>query len=65
MGTLIEAYNKVIQQNQRLNDEISKVEAEIHKKTASASDDSAERIERLEAQIEKIDDYLLRIRGFQ
>ena len=65
MGTLIEAYNNVIQQNQRLNDEISKVEAEIHKKTASASDDSAERIERLEAQIEKIDDYLLRIRGFQ
>lgn len=65
MGTLIEAYNKVIQQNQKLNDEISKVEAEIHRKTASASDDSAERIERLEAQIEKIDDYLLRIRGFQ
>lgn len=65
MGTLIEAYNKVIKQNQTLNDEISRIEDEIRKKAATASDDSAERIERLEGQIEKIEEYLLKIRGFQ
>ena len=65
MGTLIEAYNKVIERAQKLNDEIARLEGAIQRKTASANDDSALRIERLETQIEKIDDYLLRIKGFQ
>jgi len=65
MGTLIEAYSRAIKQNQSLNEDISRIEVEIQNKTTTAPDDSAQRIERLEAQIVKIDDYLLRIQGFQ
>lgn len=65
MGMLIEAYNQVIKTAQTLSDEIARLEADIQKKTAVSTDDAALRIERLEAQIVKIDDYLLRIKGFQ
>lgn len=65
MGTLIESYNQVVSQVKAINDKIQKTELEIRQRSDNMSVNTVARIIKLEEQLEKIDDYLLRIKGFQ
>lgn len=65
MSTLINSYRNVSKQLQALNDKITKGKNEIEQLSASFSGDSSVRIAKLEEQLVKIDEYLLKIKGFQ
>lgn len=65
MSALIDSYRNVSKQLLSLNDKIAKEEAEIEQLVASFSGDSSVRIANLEEQLVRIDEYLLKIRGFQ
>ncbi len=65
MGTLIEAYEQVSKRVLELNEKLRYVEGEISRLSASFMGDASGRIEKLTEQLEKIDEYLLKIRGFQ
>lgn len=65
MGALIDSYKNVSKQLQVWNDQISSAENEIAQLAASFSGDSATRIAKLEEQLVKIDEYLLKIKGYQ
>lgn len=65
MSTLIDSYRNVSKQLQALNDKITKEKNEIEQLSASFSGDSSVRIAKLEEQLVKIDEYLLKIKGFQ
>lgn len=65
MGVLIDAYRQVASKVNEINANIQNIEAEIKKKTKDNSGSRKARIIKLQEQLEKIDDYLLRIRGFQ
>lgn len=65
MSSLIENYNNVVKRVKELNSQIdSNKQAIANLKTNSEGDISA-RITNLEEQLVKIDDYLLKIKGFQ
>lgn len=65
MSELIESYSRIIFWVQQISDQIKAAEQEIAKRSSTVSDNSAVRIKKLEEQLEKIDDYLLKVRGFQ
>ena len=65
MSTIIELYNQVSKRVQELNARIKSAEDEILKISTAFSGDNSARIARLEEQLVKIDDYLLKIKGFQ
>lgn len=65
MEKLLELYHQVIEVVNGLDEKIRRTEDEIRKRKAAASFDSSARIEKLKEQLVKIDDYLLRVRGFQ
>ena len=65
MGKLIESYNDIISRVKSINDRIRQIESEIQQKSADATSDNTARILKLEEQLVKIDDYVLRIKGFQ
>lgn len=65
MSTLIDSYRNASKQLQSLNDKIAKEESTIKQLSASVSGDSSVRITKLEEQLVKIDEYLLKIKGFQ
>ena len=65
MGTLIEAYERVSGRVSRLQEKVRSTEGEIAGLSASFMGDVSGRIEKLTEQLEKIDEYLLKIKGFQ
>lgn len=65
MSILIDSYKNVSKRLHELNDKIAKEEAEIEQLSASFSGDSSVRIAKLEEQLVKIDEYLLKVKGFQ
>lgn len=65
MGKLVDLYNEVISHVKSINDRIKQIESEIQQKSADATSDNTARIIKLEEQLAKIDDYLLRVKGFQ
>ena len=65
MGKLTESYNDIISRVKSINDRIKLTESEIQRKLADTVSDNTARIIKLEEQLAKIDDYLLRVKGFQ
>ena len=65
MRPLIESYNQLFGKVKAINDKIINTESEIKKLTEDTSGETAIRIERLEAQLAKIEEYIPRIKGFQ
>lgn len=65
MGTLMESYNQVVLKLEAITGRIQKTELEIKQRTDTTLVDTTARIIKLEEQLEKIDEYLLRIKGFQ
>ena len=65
MSTLIESYNDLILKVKKINDNINMTEQKISELSKSFSGNVSTRIEKLEEQLIKIDEYLLKIRGFQ
>lgn len=65
MSILIDSYRNVSKQLQVLKDKITTEENQIEQLSASFSGDSSVRIAKLEEQLVKIDEYLLKIKGFQ
>lgn len=65
MGTLIEAYEQVSGRIAKLQERFRSTESEISRLSASFMGDAFGRIEKLTEQLEKIDEYLLKIKGFQ
>lgn len=65
MSALIELYTQVSRQVLEMNKGISDAEKEIAKLSSRYSENVSVRIAKLEEQLKKIDDYLLRIKGFQ
>lgn len=65
MSILIDSYRNVSKQLQVLKDKITTEETKIEQLSASFSGDSSVRIAKLEEQLVKIDEYLLKIKGFQ
>lgn len=65
MGKLIDSYNEIISHVKSINDRIRQIESEIQQKSADTASDKTARIIKLEEQLVKIDDYILRVRGFQ
>ena len=65
MNKLTEKYNAVIEKIKSFNNEISRCEAKIAEINSNSYEETAQRIAHLESVLEKIDDYLLRVRGFQ
>lgn len=65
MSVLIDSYRNVSNQLQVLKDKITTEETKIEQLSASFSGDSSVRIAKLEEQLVKIDEYLLKIKGFQ
>ena len=65
MSALIDLYNQVVSQAKDINEQIQKAEQEIARLTSAFSGDASVRITKLEEQLVKIDDYLLKIKGFQ
>lgn len=65
MNTLIESYNLVLQKVKTLRDKIRDVEQEISNIKNRKEGDVPARIARLEEQLQKIDEYVLKIKGFQ
>ncbi len=62
---LIESYNRIFVQTKNIIEKIQALETEIKKKSVDNSGNISARIQKLNEQIDKIDDYLLRIKGFQ
>lgn len=65
MGKLIDSYNEIISHVRSINDRIKQIESEIKQKSADTLTDKTARILRLQEQLTKIDDYILRVKGFQ
>ena len=65
MSALIDSYNLIISRVNEINDKIHKAEQQIEGFGASLSGDTNARIQKLEEQLVKIDDYLLKIKGFE
>lgn len=65
MGKLIDSYNEIISHVKSINDRIRQIESEIQQKSVDTASDNTARIIKLEEQLVKIDDYLLRVKGFQ
>lgn len=61
MSVLIDSYRNVSNQLQVLKDKITTEETKIEQLSASFSGDSSVRIAKLEEQLVKIDEYLLKI----
>ena len=65
MSGLVALYNEISSHVKSLNDRIGQIESEIRQKTTDTAADISARILKLEEQLEKIDDYILRVKGFQ
>lgn len=65
METLINLYNQFAEQVKEIDNKIQNVQREIDQYCSNNSEEIKARITKLEEQIFKIDDYLLRIKGFQ
>lgn len=65
MGTLIEAYKQVSKRVSELNKRCKDTEDEISRLSATFMGDTSGRIAKLTEQLEKIDEYLLKVKGFQ
>ena len=65
MSTLIEAYAEVSKKIIDINEKIRITEDQITKLSDSFTGDASIRIQKLEEQLAKIDDYLLKIKGFE
>ncbi len=65
MGDLLERYNKIVRTLSSINANIEKTKQSIAGITDSEATTTAARIEKLEAQLKKIDDYVLRIDAFR
>ncbi len=65
MGDLLERYNKIVRTLSSINANIEKTKQSIADITDSEATTTAARIEKLEAQLKKIDDYVLRIDAFR
>lgn len=65
MSALIEAYKQVSDHVSKLNAKRRDTESEIARLSASFMGDASGRIAKLTEQLEKIDEYMLKIKGFQ
>lgn len=65
MDALLESFNIVSAKARELNTKIQTAESEISKLASDRSEETAARIAKLEEQLTKIDEYMLRIKGFQ
>lgn len=65
MSVLIDAYEQISKRVSKLNEELKGTEREIEKLSAMFMGDTSGRIAKLEEQLVKIDEYMLKIRGFQ
>ena len=65
MIPLIEMYNEILQKMKTYSDSISESEAKIKELGSANSREITERIKNLEELLVKIDDYLLKVKGFQ
>ena len=65
MGDLLERYNKIVRTLSSINANIEKTKQSIADITNSEATTTAARIEKLEAQLKKIDDYVLRVDAFR
>lgn len=65
MSALIEKYNSIVKNVKKINGQISNCQKRIKEIQDVHDNEVPSRIENLNSQIEKIDEYLLKIRGFQ
>lgn len=65
MSTLIESYNQIYLNIKESNERIRQIEETIQQKSVDHSGNIKLRISKLEEQIEKIEEYLLKVKGFQ
>lgn len=65
MNELIQAYEQVSKRVLELNDKLKDARNEIARLSSSFPGDTSRRIAKLAQQLEKIDEYLLKIKGFQ
>lgn len=63
--TLTDSYRRMLSRIRGIDDEISRTEEELRSLTDSSSVNVTARIEKLREQLEKIDDYVLKVKGFQ
>ena len=65
MGALFEIYNQVVLKTRQIQERIQSIDNEIKRLSTDHSESRLARIAKLEEQLVKIDDYLLKIKGFQ
>lgn len=65
MSTLLDSYRNVSKRLQIMNDKIEREKSAVEQLSASFSGDSSVRITKLKEQLVKIDEYMLKIKGFQ
>lgn len=65
MSLLLEMYNGILQRTDAINAVIEKVKQRISDINSERENDIPERINNLEKQLEKIDDYMLKIEAFR
>lgn len=65
MNELIQAYKQVSKRVLELNDKLKDTQNEIARLSSSFPGDTSRRIAKLTQQLEKIDEYMLKIKGFQ
>ena len=65
VSTILELYNKIYSQLEDINDQIADAECIIEDINNAGYTDIPARIEHLEKTLEKVDEYVLKVRGFQ
>lgn len=65
VSTILELYNKIYSQLEDINDQIANAECSIADINNAGNTDIPARIEHLEKTLEKVDEYVLKVRGFQ
>ena len=65
MSTILELYNKIYNSLEEINIQITDAERSISEITASGRTDILARIKHLEETLEKVDEYVLKVKGFQ
>ena len=65
MSTIIEQYNELFQELKGINQKILEIEQGIQKMRSDSSISIEARIHHLEETLEKVDEYVLKVKGFQ
>ena len=65
MSTILELYNKIYNSLEEINTQITDAERSISDINAAERTDILARIKHLEETLEKVDEYVLKVRGFQ